>query len=222
MSTPKTEEKQKGMFTVEAVFIVPLMLFCIFGIIYLSILLYQNAVAVTEATRAVNRAAAYWSYIDMQNPPALTEETAAADLITKEMYLGRSPYRFIGEAFMNSGSQRMRNSSQYAQTRVAGIPFRAYSAWNGTDVEVGAEYGFLSSSLQVVVQKKYVNPLGNLLRILRIGSRQEHTATAQAPVTNPTEFIRNVDTLYDVGTGLWSMADENGNGSTQTSVGGNK
>ena len=48
MSTPKTGKNQKGLFTVEAVFIVPLMLFSILGIIYLSILLYQNAVAVAE------------------------------------------------------------------------------------------------------------------------------------------------------------------------------
>lgn len=222
MSTPKTGKNQKGMFTVEAVFIVPLMLFSILGIIYLSILLYQNAVAVAEGARAVNRAAAYWSYIDLENPPALTGGTAAADLITRDMYLERSPYRFIAESFMNSGSQRMRNSSQYAQARVAGIPLQAYSAWNGTDVKVQAKYGFLSSSLQVTVQKKYVNPLGNLLRTIGIGARQSHTATTQAPVTNPTEFIRNVDTLYDVGSGLWSMTKENGSGSTQTSTGGNK
>lgn len=214
MIRPKPSESQKGMFTVEAVLIVPLMLFCIFGIIYMGILLYQNVVAVTEATRAVNRAAAYWSYLDMQNPPALTGDTPAADLITREMYLDRSPYRFIGESFMTSGSQRMQNSAQFARTRVAGIPFQAYSDWNGTNVEVTAAGGFLSSSLQVTVQKKYINPLGHLLQVLGIGSRQSHTATAQAPVTNPTEFIRNVDTLYDVGSGLWSMVkgDESGGG----------
>lgn len=222
MSTPKTGKGQKGMFTVEAVLIVPLMLFSMLGIIYMSILLYQNAVAVAEGTRAVNRAAAYWSYIDMENPPALAADTPASQLITKEMYLDRSPYRFISESFMSSGSQRMQNSIQYARTRVSGVPFQAYSAWNGTDVEVRAQYGFLSSALQVTVQKKYVNPLGNLLRLLGIGSRQSYASTAQAPVTNPTEFIRNVDTLYDVGAGLWDGTKGSGSGSARASAGGGK
>lgn len=217
MKMPNKAESQKGMFTVEAVFIIPLMFFCILGIIYLSILLYQNTVAVAEGARAVNRAAAYWSYIDQENPPALTSSAEAAALITKEMYLNRSPYRFIAESFMTRGSRRMQNSEQYAKTRVAGIPFQAYSSWNGTDVQVNASYGFLSTALEVTVNKKYINPLGNLLNRIGIGSRQEHTATTRAPITSPTEFIRNVDTLYDVGTGLWDMSKKGG--TTQTSGG---
>ena len=217
MKVPDKEKKQKGMFTVEAVFIVPLMIICTLGIIYLSILLYQNTVAVAEGTRAINRSAAYWSYIDQENPPALTSSAEAKALITKEMYLARSPYRFIAESFMTRGSQRMRNSEQYAKTRVAGIPFQAYSTWNGADVEVRASYGFLSSALEVTVNKKYINPLGNLLNRIGVGRRQNYAATTRAPVTSPTEFIRNVDVLYDVGMGLWdaSKADD----TTQTGGG---
>ena len=107
---------------------------------------------------------------------------------------------------MTSGSQRMRNSDQYAKTRVSGIPFRAYSDWNGTDIKVSAAPGFLSSSLEVTVRKKYVNPLGHLLELLGIGQRQKHTASTRDSITNPTEFIRNIDTIYDVGSGLWDSA----------------
>lgn len=214
MNASKETERQKGMFTVEAVLIVPLMIFCILGIIYLSILLYQNTVAVAEATRAANRAAAYWSYIGVDEPPALTDETDASALITEESYTDRSPYRFIAESITTKNSKRLKNSEQYAKTRISGIAFEAYTDGNAADLTVKVASNFLSSSLQVTVNKKYINPLGNLLTKLGIGERQDYTSTASAPVTNPTEFIRNVDTLYDIGNGLWSMAkgDNNGEG----------
>lgn len=204
MNPSKKSERQKGMFTVEAVLIVPLMIMCILGIIYLSILLYQNTVAVAEATRAANRAAAYWSYIGGDDPPALTDDTPAAELITEESYTDRSPYRFITESITTKSSKRLKNSEQYAKTRVSGIAFDAYTDGNAADLTVKTVYSFLSSSLEVTVNKKYINPLGNLLTKLGIGERQDYSSTASAPITNPTEFIRNVDTLYDVGTGLWN------------------
>lgn len=206
MNVQKTDERQKGMFTVEAVLIVPLMIACILGIIYLSILLYQNTVAVAEATRAANRASAYWSYIGVDNPPALTDETEASALITEESYTDRSPYRFIAESITTKNSKRLQNSEQYAKTRVSGIAFQAYTNGNAADLTVKTTSGFLSSSIEVTVKKQYINPLGNLLAKLGIGQKQDYTSTASAPITNPTEFIRNVDTLYDVGTGLWDMA----------------
>lgn len=195
----KKNNSQSGMFTVEAVFVVPIMIFSILGIIYLSVLLYQNTVAAAEATRSANRIASYWSYIDVASPPALQNGMEASALIDEKSYTRRSPYRFISETLALLGGMRMNNGTQYAKTRIAGIPFERYTDGNPADVTVNARMGFLCSYIEVTFTKRYINPLGKLLEQIGIAERQEYTATATALVTNPTEFIRNFDILYDIG-----------------------
>ena len=93
MDNRKKHGCARGSVTVEAVFVIPIMIFSIFAIIYLSVLLYQNTVTMAEATRSANRIASYWSYIDGYNPPALTDGASASELINKDSYTRRSPYR---------------------------------------------------------------------------------------------------------------------------------
>lgn len=195
-------ERQKGMLTVEAAFIVPIMILSVLGVIYLSVLLYQNTVATAEATRSANRIAAYWSYLAVDAPPALQNGTQAEALIDENSYADRSPYRFILETISLSGGKRLQNGNQYAQTRIAAIPFEAYTDGNPADVTVRSTTGFLSSYIEVSFTKGYINPLGNLMSKIGIGSKQDYTAKATAIITNPTEFIRNVDVLYDIGTSI--------------------
>lgn len=202
MENRKKRGRARGSMTVEAVFVIPIMIFSIFSIIYLSVLLYQNTVAMAEATRSANRIASYWSYIDVSNPPALTEGTSAADLINKDSYTRRSPYRFIVETLATLGGKRMSNGNQYAKTRVEGIPFEAYTDGSGAHTNVEASYDFLSSYIEVSFEKHYINPLGTLLARIGVGEKQDYSAKATALITNPTEFIRNVDILWDVGEGL--------------------
>ena len=202
MDNRKKHGRARGSVTVEAVFVIPIMIFSIFAIIYLSVLLYQNTVTMAEATRSANRIASYWSYIDGYNPPALTDGTSASELINKDSYTRRSPYRFIVETLATLGGLRMQNGRQYAETQVEGIPFEAYTDGSGAHTQVEARYGFLSSYIEVSFEKHYINPLGTLLARIGVGEKQDYSAKATALITNPTEFIRNVDILWDVGEGL--------------------
>lgn len=61
----KLNKKEKGSFTVEATLIFPLIMFIMFAIVYLTIIHYQNNVMIAESIRAMNRAGAYYQYIDM-------------------------------------------------------------------------------------------------------------------------------------------------------------
>ena len=100
------------------------------------------------------------------------------------------------------GGLRMQNGRQYAETQVEGIPFEAYTDGSGAHTQVEAKYGFLSSYIEVSFEKHYINPLGTLLARIGVGEKQDYSAKATALITNPTEFIRNVDILWDVGEGL--------------------
>ena len=203
-------KKEKGMFTVEAVFVIPIMLLSIFAIIYLSVVHYQNIVAVAEATRSANRVASYWSYIGTdEKPPALIDGTEAKSIITQISYTDRSPYRFIietGSAIDGSFgglSKRRDNGQQYASDRVAGLKFDAYST-GAVNAKLKTEVGFLSSYVVVSVNKGYRNPLGSLLEVLRVGDSTSYESKAKSLITSPSEFIRNVDMIFQVGNFLYS------------------
>ena len=200
-------KKEKGMFTVEAVFIIPIMILMIFGIIYLSAVHYQNIVAVAEATRAANRVAAYWSYIGDINPAPLrnAKDIEASELITEDMYTERSPYRYLietGSAISGSFggiSKRKDNGQKYADARISGLKFDAYNDKNGNHSELTTEVSFLSSYVTVSVRKKYLNPLGRLLEILGIAEVSDYSSSAKSLITSPSEFIRNVDMIIQIG-----------------------
>lgn len=201
------QKKEKGMFTVEAVFVIPVMLLIVFAIIYLSVVHYQNVVAVAEATRSANRVASYWSYIGGDNPAALqTGEHAPSgkDLITKKMYTDRSPYRFIietGSAYVSDfpglGARR-KNGQAYADARMAGLKFNPYSD-GAQRADLSTQVGFLSSYVTVTVKKHYLNPLGSLLQALGVGDAASYESKAEALITSPSEFIRNIDLIFEVG-----------------------
>lgn len=202
-------KKEKGMFTVEAVFVIPIMLLSIFAIIYLSVVHYQNIVAVAEATRSANRVASYWSYIGTSNPPALIDGTEAENIITQDSYTDRSPYRFIietGSAIDGSFgglSKRRDNGQHYASERVAGLKFDTYST-GAVNAKLKTEVGFLSSYVVVSVNKGYKNPLGSLLEVLGVGDSTSYESQAKSLITSPSEFIRNVDMIFQVGNYLYS------------------
>lgn len=199
MRRSKKSGGQAGMLTVEATLIFPIIILTVFGVLYLSVLLYQNTVATAEATRAADRAAAYWRYLAVDDPPSLTAGTPASALIDKFSYTARSPYRFITETAAGLGGRRLDNARRYAKACVAGVAFSAYADSAGEQVDVSVRYGFLSSYLDVTVKKRYLNPLGSLMARLGIGPSQQYESTASAVITNPTEFIRNVDLLWEIG-----------------------
>ena len=200
-------KKFRGAYTVEAAFIIPLMIISIFAIIYLSVAHYQSIVSVAEATRSANRVASYWSYIGFANPPALrdSDDVKASEIITASMYDKRSPYRFITELISESAGQkgngmRINNGKKYTNSRISGIKFDTYSDPSYKDkAEIKTEMGFLSSYVTVTVQKRYINPLGRMMEIIGVGETKSFESKSNALITNPSEFIRNIDTITQVG-----------------------
>jgi hypothetical protein len=203
------EKKFRGAYTVEASFIIPLMIFSVFAIIYLSITHYQSIVSVAEATGSANRVAAYWSYIGYDNPPSLKyrENIPASDLITLKMYDKRSPYRFLTETIAvtqggksgGSASKRVRNGRDYTKSRIAGIKFHHYNDSKYDNVEMKTEMGFLSSFITVKVKKRYINPLGNIMVVIGVKDKQDFESKSSSLITNPSEFIRNIDMISQMG-----------------------
>ena len=198
----------RGSFTVEAALVIPVMIFSIFAVIYLSIVHYQNIITIGEATRAANRVASYWSYIGGDTPSSLQDKVNAAELITEADYEGRSPYRFIAETtstWAGGIGKRKANAETFTGAKIRAIPFHKYEAVAGNSAVMGTEVSLLSSYVTVTVGKQYVNPLGKLLVMLGVKESQDYQSTARSLITSPTEFIRNIDMIFEVGDFLLSL-----------------
>ena len=111
----KLNKKSKGSFVVEATLIFPLIMFIMFGIIYLTIVHYQNNVMIAESIRAMNRAGAYWQYIDMDKygkydsvdftTPPFDSNMKKEGIINIEMIKNRNAYRTIIDILAEAGSK---------------------------------------------------------------------------------------------------------------------
>lgn len=192
------------MITVEATLLIPILILTIFALIYLGIVHYQNTMAAAEATRAANRVASYWSYIDKDNPACFNDDSAAEALISKHDYTGRSPYRFLIEtaAAVSGRGKRQANAKSFTESRITGVPFKMYTGDGGTVATMETRPGFLSTYVAVSVEKRYTNPLGNMLLIFGYGENYRYNTTVSALITSPTEFIRNIDIIFQLGSFL--------------------
>ncbi len=234
--------KRKGSFTVEATMIFPLIMFVMFGIIYLTIVHYQNNVMIAESIRAMNRAGAYWQYSDMwvdvankeikyvnydeTHIPVPFDNNIPSDLIiNSEMIKARNPYRTIVDvaseglsrlfSFNIVESKKKNNAKKYVNARIANVKFKQYEPSNKefTTIEdvKGGGFMFFGEDLNINIGRAYINPMQNLANVF-FGSNSflsnyyvEKNIKVSSIISNQAEFIRNIDTVYDIGLSLYKV-----------------
>lgn len=173
--------------------IFPLIMFIMFGLIYLTIILYQNTVMTAEAIRAMNRAGAYWQYIDMDKdgnninysggniPTAFDSKISSTDLIKLEMIKKRNAYRTIIDILADEIDflfdvqlgRKKNNAKQYVDARIAGVKFKQYieneenAEWykGKDDKQYYNGSMFFGNDLKVDVGRSYINPLLGLSKM---------------------------------------------------------
>ena len=229
----KLNKKKKGSLTVEAAMIFPLIMFVMFAIIYLTIVHYQNNVMIAESIRAMNRAGAYWQYADMDKFGKKIENTASNTpapfdsslphngIINIEMIKNRNAYRTIidvvSEAISKvSGSAiggKKVNTKQYVDANVSGVQFKQYRDSDNKDTisdVLGEGFMFFGDDLGVEVGRAYINPLLRLSKLF-LGSNSameramKKDIKVSSIISNQAEFIRNIDTVYDLGSNIYNL-----------------
>lgn len=192
----KQKKRNKGVFTVELTLIFPVIFLAILSVMYLSIIHYQNITTSAMAMQSANRIAAYWQFIEDERPSILYA-TNARDMLVSDDFENCDPYRYI----LGTGSSnetRKRNSNVYIQNQMGKLT-KYYEAGEAAIVVKKVEKkGFLLNPyIEVSVTRQYVNPLGNLLEAFGVGSREERTVRATAPLMNQTELIRNIEFIEE-------------------------
>lgn len=193
----KQKKRNKGVFTVELTLIFPVIFLAILSVMYLSIIHYQNITTSAMAMQSANRIAAYWQFIEDERPSILYA-TNARDMLVSDDFENCDPYRYIlGTG--SSNEMRKRNSNVYIQNQMGRLT-KYYEAGEAAIVveNVVEKKGFLLNPyIEVSVTRQYVNPLGNLLEAFGVGSREERTVRATAPLMNQTELIRNIEFIEE-------------------------
>ncbi len=234
------KSKRKGSATVEAAMIFPLIMFIMFGIIYLTIIHYQNNVMIAESIRAMNRAGAYWQYVDMNKngehisysgnnvPTAFDSKIGDTELIKLEMIKKRNAYRTIIDILSDEIQflfdlplgHKKTNTKQYVDARIAGVKFKQFvekeesAEWyKGAD---GEQYSnasmFFGNDLKVDIGRSYINPLIGLSKMF-LGSNSvmekvmKKSITVSGVISNQAEFVRNLDTVYDIGINPYKLTE---------------
>lgn len=236
----KINIKQKGSATVEAALIFPLIMFIMFGIIYLTIVHYQNNVMIAESIRAMNRAGAYWQYTDMNAdgkvilfsnsdiPAPFDKNIESNKIIGINMIKERNAYRTIIDAITGGDISlfgiplglKKTNSKEYLEASIAGIKFKQYieeddnMSWakDKNEKEYNKVSMFFGDDLKMNIGREYINPLIRLSKLF-LGSNSvmekvmNNDIVVSSIISNQSEFIRNLDTVYDIGTNLYELIE---------------
>lgn len=231
----KLNKKEKGSATVEAAMIFPLIMFVMFGIIYLTIIHYQNNVMIAESIRAMNRAGAYYQYIDMdikgqaisddKTPTAFDDSIPQDGIINIEMIKYRHVYRTLIDVLSEGVSKifkfpfgtKKKQAHTYVKARVSNVAFKQYRGDKKGDKKddvigdiTGHGFMFFGDDLKVDISRSYINPLKNISKVF-LGSNNvtdraaEKKITISGVISNQAEFIRNIDTVYNIGSSIYEL-----------------
>lgn len=179
-------KSKKGSMTIEAVIVFQVVFLTVMALIYMGLILYQQACIQTIVERSAQRGAEVW------NCPAKDMIMAQ---ITKDRMKDVSLYwRIFGMDSAESAKESKIES--YAK----------YNAWNASilgrpiDIEtnVKTDNYIVYRKIRLEMKAYYKNPAGSLLRIFGLDDRISISAHADAVVNEPVEFIRSTDFAADV------------------------
>ena len=187
------KRKSKGVFTVELAIIFPVIFLSILAVMYLSIIHYQNITTSAMAMQSANRIAAYWQFIEDDRPSILYANNAR-DMLVSADFENCDPYRYI-LGTRRSNEMRRQNSMRYINNQMDRLT--NYYEVGQADIVVEKKGNFLNPYVEVSVTRQYLNPLGNLMESVGVGSRENRTVRATAPLMNQTELIRNIEFIEE-------------------------
>lgn len=190
------KHNNKGMFTVELTLIFPVILFSIMGVLWMSMVHYQNIVAGTVAMRTASRTAAYWNYAGEISAKSSSGASAAETLITPSSFTSHDPYRYLFEGL--GDGNRTQAAVDYARTLMGNQQNLLKSNENGFEPKVEKTGSILKKYITVSVEKNYVNPLKAYMESCGWFAGDHYTVRAKAPLNNPGEFVRTTSIIYDL------------------------
>lgn len=182
-TTNKLIKEESGSITIEAAIIVPIVIFSIIVIMYISLLLYQQACLQSVANNVASRGAETWGRsitsietgrvrIDDLNNKGLYWRIFDSDKETQENNV---------REFLINKSDRFSLLKEIRKT---------------IDIEL-KDY-IVYKKLIVTVQATYNLPVAEFLQVFGLKKDYIVKVESEAVVNDPVEFIRNIDFIVDI------------------------
>lgn len=177
-------KNKKGALTLEITLIFSVLLLCIFALIYLCLILYQQVYLQSFADKVANRAANSWS---MPGKDLYFGFVAKEDMDEHSLY-----WRFYDA----EQAQKLEKIRAFAKDDFDKYSLLKRSLHYEITASIETE-AVLYKTITVVIESKYDNPVKNLLKNVGLGSPFHFKVTGEAIVNEPAEFVRNTDFAVD-------------------------
>ena len=182
--------KQKGSYTLEAVIVMSTIIFIIFAIISAFLLLYQNAVMYYVATQAAQEGAVMWA----DNAHDLEGNVTGED--------NQGLYYNISELFGGGKIEEKKNTIKgWAEKKLKGMMPNTLVGSGGEKVEVNFDNYVVQRVVEVKITKEIDIPFKEIAQYFD-KDLDMHVA-ARASVSEPAEYIRNIDYGIELSKELW-------------------
>lgn len=191
-----------GSMTVEASLVFPVIFLAIVTIIYICILLYQQAYLKSLANHAAERGAACWSNISKMEISSDNYRIETGRLEDSEELLNTSLYWRITKAYEE---EKIKNLKTYIIHKLKkNNILESQISKESTDrdgindrIDIWLKDYIVYKELNVKIKDSYRIPLGNILRVFGLDGKYNIEIHSRAVIDDPIEFIRSTDFIVD-------------------------
>lgn len=181
-------KSRKGAYTLEAVIVMSTVIFILFAIVSAFLLIYRNAVLYYVATQAAQEGAVMWS----DNAHDLEGNVSGED--------DQGLYYRIGELF-GGGEEKTGEIRAWAENKLKELTPNTLVGSGAAKVEVNFHNYLVQQVVEVRITKEVDIPFREIAQYFDADLDME--VTARAAVTQPAEYIRNIDYGIELAKTVW-------------------
>lgn len=178
----------KGAYTLEAVIVMSTVIFILFAIVSAFLLIYQNAILYYVATQAAQEGAVMWS----DNAHDLEGNVSGED--------DQGLYYRIGELF-GDGEEKTGEIRAWAENKLKELTPNTLVGSGAAKVEVNFHNYLVQQVVEIRITKEVDIPFREIAQYFDADLDME--VTARAAVTQPAEYIRNIDYGIELAKTVW-------------------
>jgi len=191
----KINNKKKGSYTIEAIFILSTLFVIVFLLCFSFMLMYHRVLLTKTASLLVQQAAKEW-HIDEELYHHVTEYVDGSKTIV-ETIEGDLIAEIAQVSTVTDPPKGVTQKCKAVQKAVMAQLAKSIKKPESTTVEVGYKSGLLAQEITVCIKQEMAVPLGQLKRFFSGKDTVLLMAEETVIITEPAEFIRNVDLLFE-------------------------
>lgn len=179
---------KRGSFTIEAIIIMSTIIFVLFLLCFSFMLMYQKMLITKTASFVAQEAADSWSQGNGLYY-RISDGSASSSKLIKGSVTAEKINEILPNKEKNCNTGKVERTQENAFTQL----FKRMGKVEETNVEIAYNNGFILREVKVHITQEIKIPLGHLKKFFDGKSTVTLEAESIAIVTDPAEYIRDVD-----------------------------